>query len=359
MFRYIAWRHIASVGALFVVFTTLIMVIDLIENIRFAGKYAEGSFVFALKITALRALSLTQVLSPFLFLFGSLWCFTQLNRRSEISVMRSAGLSVWRVISPTALVAILAGFFLITFVDPFSAQMMGKSEKMKNDIRGKRTSLVQFFNDGIWLRLSNDDGAVIINAKSINQQEGILGGVTVFKLDTDAGFVERIDAPEGYLGNKNIDLRYAKIRKRDNIISENHDSYILATNLTLDDLNEQVAKPDTISLWSINRFIRLAQAAGLSTNSYYLRYHDLLSTPLKLLGMVLIAAAFSMRPSRMGGTLRLVVFSIAVGFLLYMITAVATALGESGKVPLLMAAWSPAIVATLFAITGLLHLEEG
>jgi len=112
-------------------------------------------------------------------------------------------------------------------------------------------------------------------------------------------------------------------------------------------------------LWNLNRFIRLAEATGVPTAQYYIRFHDLISTPLKLLGMVLIAAAFSMRPSRMGGTLSLVVFAIAAGFVLYMITQISSALGESGKAPLILAAWGPALIATLLAITGLLHLEDG
>ena len=357
--RYIAWRLIASVGGLFIAFTALIMIIDLIENMRFAGKYANGSLLFALKITALRALSLSQVLSPFLFLFGALWCFQQLNKRSEISVMRSAGLSVWRVLAPTALTALFTGILLITVVDPVSTRMLAHSEKMKNDIRGKRTSVVKFLNDGIWLRQTLDEGALLINARSINEKDGILGAVTVFEVDAKGALSERIDAPEGYLEDSKLDMRYAKVRLPGDPLTKSHDSYKIPINLSAQDLSEQVAAPETISLWNLNRFIRLAQATGLSTRAYYLRYHDLLSTPLKLLGMVLIAAGFSMRPSRMGGALILVVFSIATGFILYIITEIATALGEAGSVPLVVAAWSPAIIATLLAITGLLHLEDG
>ena len=154
-------------------------------------------------------------------------------------------------------------------------------------------------------------------------------------------------------------MRYAKVRLPGDPLTKSHDSYKIPINLSAQDLSEQVAAPETISLWNLNRFIRLAQATGLSTRAYYLRYHDLLSTPLKLLGMVLIAAGFSMRPTRMGGALVLVVFSIATGFILYIITEIATALGEAGSVPLVVAAWSPAIIATLLAITGLLHLEDG
>ena len=357
--RYLAWRMVASVGALFIAFTTLIMVIDLIENMRFAGKYADGSFLFALQITALRALSLTQVLSPFLFLFGALWCYTQLNRRSEIAVMRSAGLSIWRVILPGTVVAAGCGIFLITLIDPLSAGMMAKSERMKNDIRGKQTSLVRFFQDGVWLRQSDDNHRLIMNARSVNQTKGLLGGLTIYKFDNNGVFRERIDAPEAEIFQNEVRLKYARRRRLDDYRAQVLPSFSVPTNLTITDLNEQVAKPETISIWDLNRFIALAEAAGLSTTRYYLRYHDLLSTPLKLLGMVLIAAAFSMRPVRLGGTLRLLLVAIGTGFVLYIITEFATALGESGTVPLAMAAWAPAIIATLLALTGLLHLEDG
>lgn len=359
MFRYIAWRLISSVGALFVVFTVLIMVIDLFENIRFAGKFADGSFLFALKLTVLRSLSLTQLLSPFLFLFGSLWCFLQLNKRSEIAVMRSAGLSVWRVLLPATFVSGLTGIILIILLDPLSAGMMAESERLKNDIRGKRTSLVQFFNDGIWLRQRDEGFSIIMNAKGIDSEKGILGTLTIWKISNDSLFIERMDAPQAFIKDNFIELHNAKISRVNENNVRTEEKYNLPTSLSLQDINEQVAQPDTISVWNLQKFIRLAQAAGLPTNSYYLRYHALLSTPLKLIGMMLIAAAFSMRPTRMGGVFTLLIVSLASGFLLYVITAVATALGESGTVPLMMAAWSPAIIATLIAATGLLHLEDG
>lgn len=357
--RYLAWRLIASVGGLFVAFTALIMVIDLIENLRFAGKYVDGSIVFALQLTALRALSLTQVLSPFLFLFGALWCFSQLNRRSEISVMRAAGLSIWRVLLPTTLTAGLIGVLLIALVDPLSARMMAHSERMQNEAQGRKTSLVQFFRDGIWLRQQDEDGRLMINAKGIDQEKGILRDVTIQRFGQHSVFLERLDAPEAVLLEDTLELKNAMLRAPGESIARRLPSFTLATNLAAGDLTKQVAKPETISVWDLRRFIRLAEAAGLPTNQYYLRFHDLLSTPLKLLGMVLIAAVFSIRPTRSGGTIRMIMIAIGTGFILYVLTEIATALGESGNVPLSLAAWTPSIIATLIAVTGLLHLEDG
>jgi len=359
LFRYLSWRLLSSVGGLFIAFTLLIMLIDFVENLRFAGKFADGSLLFALKITLMRSLSLTQLLSPFLFLFGTLWCFTQMSRRSELAVMRSAGVSVWSLLTPTMAVAVITGFVLIIVVDPLSADMMAQSERIKNEARGKRVSLVQFFNDGVWFRQRDGEYSTFINAKSINPEEGILGDPTIWRFGPNNKLIERIDSPEGFFRENYIELVHARLRKPEAAANIYKRTHTLPTPLSVNDLTEQVAKPETISIWKLKRFINLAEVAGLPTNKYYLRFYDLLSTPLKLLGMVLIAATFSMRPNRLGGTIPLVIFSIAAGFGVYIITAISKALGESGTVPLLMAAWTPAIAAILLALTGLLHLEEG
>ena len=75
--------------------------------------------------------------------------------------------------------------------------------------------------------------------------------------------------------------------------------------------------------------------------------------------MVLIAAAFSMRPTRAGGAFKLAVGSILAGFALFIVSEISTAIGESGLAPAALSAWIPAIVASLAAITVLLHVEDG
>jgi lipopolysaccharide export system permease protein len=55
----------------------------------------------------------------------------------------------------------------------------------------------------------------------------------------------------------------------------------------------------------------------------------------------------------------MVLSGIAVGFMLYVIASISRDMGSGGVVPPPLAAWLPAIVATLFGVTVLLHLEDG
>jgi lipopolysaccharide export system permease protein len=54
-----------------------------------------------------------------------------------------------------------------------------------------------------------------------------------------------------------------------------------------------------------------------------------------------------------------VVSGIAAGFLLYFISNVVAALGQNAAIPVALAAWTPAGVSILVAMTLLLHLEDG
>jgi lipopolysaccharide export system permease protein len=85
----------------------------------------------------------------------------------------------------------------------------------------------------------------------------------------------------------------------------------------------------------------------------------LIAEPLLLVAMVLIAATFSMRLTRRGGTLLLIGAGVLTGFMLFLLTNVVHALGLGASVPVGLAAWTPAGVSLMVGIAMLLHLEDG
>jgi lipopolysaccharide export system permease protein len=80
--------------------------------------------------------------------------------------------------------------------------------------------------------------------------------------------------------------------------------------------------------------------------------------PFFLATMVLLAAGFTMRPSRLSASGGLIVFAVLSGFAIYFIRNLAQILGGNGQIPIMLAAWGPPGVVALCAIGLLLHLEE-
>jgi lipopolysaccharide export system permease protein len=73
----------------------------------------------------------------------------------------------------------------------------------------------------------------------------------------------------------------------------------------------------------------------------------------------LLAAGFSMRPSRRGGVAQMIGAGVSAGFALFVLDKITSEFGEAGTLPVELAAWAPTIAGLLLALALLLHLEDG
>ena len=75
--------------------------------------------------------------------------------------------------------------------------------------------------------------------------------------------------------------------------------------------------------------------------------------------MALVAAGFSMRPARRGGVAHMIGSGVAAGFALFVVSKIAEEFGQSGELPVALAAWVPAVSGMMLAVALLLHTEDG
>jgi len=182
--------------------------------------------------------------------------------------------------------------------------------------------------------------------------------VIVFLYGANDRFAGRIDAKSGRLQDRAWLLQDAWVSDT-NGRPTHHDSFTLDTTLTPEQIQESFRSPDTLSFWDLPSFIRAAQAAGFSATRYQLYLYTLYALPALFAAMVLMAASFSLRISREGGTAKVILFSAACGFAVYFFTDLTRVLGQSGTVPVLLAATAPAVAAILIGMTLLFNQEDG
>ena len=106
-------------------------------------------------------------------------------------------------------------------------------------------------------------------------------------------------------------------------------------------------------------FIALLERSGFSAIRHRLHFQSLLALPLLCATMALVGAGFSMRPARRGGVARMIGGGVAAGFALFMISKIAEEFGQSGALPVELAAWAPAASGLMLAVALLLHMEDG
>jgi lipopolysaccharide export system permease protein len=285
--------------------------------------------------------------------------FWRLTRSNELVVARAAGVSVWGFLTPAILVALLVGVVAVTLFNPIAAAMEVSYEKLDNRILRQVGDPLSLSHAGLWLRQSDAAGGqIVVHGEKLTSPELLLRNVSVYFLSRLSEFTSRIEARAARLDGGFWVIEDGQ-RFRPGEPPEPFGELRLPTSLTAVKIEESLASPDTMSFWELPGYITLLEQSGFSAQRHRLHFNILLARPFLFCAMVLVAATFSLRMQRRGGAAMLIVSGVAAGFLLYFLSDIVFALGLSAKIPVLLAAWTPAGVSMIFGTSMLLHLEDG
>ncbi len=355
---YLGRQFLASFFGVFFLFVCLIFMIDTIELMRRGASKPDVTFGIVMDMALLKLPHMAQEVLPFVALFGSMIAFWRLNRNNELVVIRSIGLSVWKFILPALLVVFALGVFKVTVFNPLASTMAAKYEELENKYLRRQSSVLTVSRTGLWLRQNDGRGQSVVHAQSVSEDGLELYRVTMFFYEDEDRFVRRADAKSARLSTGAWTLKDAWVNGP-GLTPTEHKTLTVKTDLTLEKIQESFASPETISFWELPKFIRILEQAGFSSVRHRLHLQSLISEPILLCAMVLIAAVFTLRHNRRAGTAIAVAGGICTGFALYFLSDLISALGLSSSIPVSLAAWIPATASILLGVSMLFHLEDG
>lgn len=357
LYRYLARQYFWNVLIVFSSFSMLAFTIDVVELLnRTSGRGVETTTVLAMALLQLPQLN--QKLLPFAVLFGGVACFVRLSRNQELVSTRAAGVSAWDFLAPPLVVAFALGVFHVTAVTPVAARMLSQFSALEAKYIKGEDSQLSISTNGLWLRQGDSDEQSVIHAARVTNQGVHLDEVIFFLYGSDDRLHGRIDAASADLTDGAWVIRKAYVSGRDGAVSF-HDRFVMKTTLTRSRILESFAPPETLSFWELPAFIASAQNAGFTTVRYRLYLYSLLALPALFVAMVFMAASFSLKISRSGGMLGVVLKGALCGFSVYFFSEMVTALGRSAILPVALAATAPALAAILVGMALVFHREDG
>ena len=360
---YFARRFLFSFVVVAGAFLAILMLVDVIEQLRrFEG--TDVGFGRILQLVLLNAPGAISEILPLIMILATIGLFVALARSSELIVTRASGRSGLRALMSPLTVAAVIGVIAVTTLNPIVAATSSQSERLTELYRTGDTSALSISEEGLWLRQGSPRGQTVIHAERYSSDAGILYDVTFLSYEREGGPVRRIHAGSARLVDGAWSMRVAKIwTLRDGENAEatavEQETLEIPSSLTQERIRDTLGNPSGISIWDLPGTIERLEQAGFSTKRHEVWMQLQFSRPLFLMAMVLVAAAFTMRHTRFGGTGYAVLFAVLLGFGLYFIRNFAQVLGENGQLPVILAAWAPPVAALLLAIGLLLQTEDG
>jgi lipopolysaccharide export system permease protein len=356
--RYVLSHVILWIITFLLVIASMELLIDFVSISRDVGARVDISPAGVARLTLMSAPAVLLVLLPFVFLGGTLAAYVTLNRRSELTAMRAAGISAWRFIFPAAATAFLCGIVATTLVNPAAARLNARYESERADLM--KNYLPGAAPKDIWLREGHGRGQVVMHARA--RTDFGLKDVSFFFYEVDGQgvpqFRQRVEAKEARFNPGGLILSDVR-SSRPGGIEERSQSLTLTLLFRDPSVLLRAGAADQISFWDLPGAIRSARDAGLASTAYQIQLQQLVAAPVLYAAMAVLAAAFSLRLMRLGGLAGMAGAGLAIGFAVFFINALCGALGRSGVIPTYAAVWAPPALALLSGLSLLCYTEDG
>lgn len=335
--RYIAVTWLRLFGLCLGSFVAVYLVLDMMDKIprymRAGAAMADIAGFFLNKLP-----EMVGQTAAFSTLMATLLTLGLLSRNSEITAMRSCGISLLRISFPMLVLGLIVSILLLVnseMIVPKSYVRMDYIERVK--IKKQGVNAVFKLNN-IWFR----SDSMILQAHALDPQQSMLKGVTVWTLDSSLNPVSRIDAERAEFKDGRWMLRQLVIKDFSSG-SGYHATRLpnmeVALNLKVDDLKVLDNNADNLSYKKLREYAENLQRGGYQAFRYLTMMHSKLSAPFAAFVMVILGIPFAIRNSRSGGVALGIGASVGIGFAYFVVNAVLLSYGRSGVVPAIMAAW--------------------
>lgn len=354
------WRFLAVLMALFTITA-------LSESIEIQRMFRANDMPYtqALQLSLLKTPASIYRLLPIIVTLATLSLFLNLSRTSELVITRAAGRSAMRSLIAPCAIAFLIGLVGVGVLSPILSATTKLYDTTVSQLRSGGTSSFSLTRQGLWLRQGSAVNQTVIFAERANFDGTRLFGVTIFEYDAQGLALRRLETASARLvpgawalgagkswdlgGEENVPEKTARV----------FTAFSVASELTADQILDSLGDPENVSFWDLQKFAQRLDNSGFSSLKHRIYFQVELAQPFFLLTMVLIAAAFTMRPARFGRTGILVLIAVLTGFSIFFLRNFAQILGANGEIPIKLAAWGPPSVAVCLALGLLLHFEDG
>jgi LPS export ABC transporter permease LptG/LPS export ABC transporter permease LptF len=295
--------------------------------------------------------------TPLCALVAVLVTFGALNRTSELTAMKSSGVSLYRIIAPVLFVTLLISAGLFTFDEFYLPAANRRQEALLSVIKDKPAQTF-LRPDRQWISGQTNkagDPSRIFYYQFFNAEKDVFANLTVFEFDpTTFTLQRRIFATSArwdpQLNDWVFDNGWQRTFSGDTIAS-----YRPFTVSTFPEIREQPSyfkKEDLpsqeMSYNELAHYITDLKQSGFDTKRLSVQLNKKIAYPLITLVMAILAIPFALSMGKKG-SLTGIATAIGLAITYWVVALIFESLGNVNTLPAILAAWTPDL---LFGITG-------
>ncbi|MHA6298850.1 LptF/LptG family permease [Devosia sp. CAU 1758] len=344
-------RLSSRIAATVFIFYGLIALVESLDTWRFTYVAEQHGLHMAILMVAMSAVRWTIKTLPVTVLMGAILGLIDLKMRHELTVIKTSGISIWRLLRVPVVVLIASSFLIVLGAETLSTQI---NRELAPTPPGQTAQLTP--PGEIWLEQRGEGAHYVLMARSMTQGGSTLADVTLFHLGESD--IPRLEAAEAILKAGHWTFPVATVRTPDNPARQVFDTRIPTTSSAAE-ISLKLASTEDMTFFELAQLLQRGVSDPTIRSATAMRLIKLLALPLVLTGSLLIAFAFTAGYTRNTQFGPAVLYGMILGFLVFVITEMADRAGSTGVLDPVFAAVGPAVVAIVIGVSVLLHKEDG
>ena len=329
----------------------LCVVCGIIFATAFMQEIAASPLTQAVNSSFSHFLEMFPMFLPLVAFMGTLLTFYKLLLSSELVIIQSSGLSTYEIMRPMLLTSVIFGAITATVINPLATKYN------RTELMGQR---IEKIDNAIWLREKTDAGSIVIRATGMKNspEDGLVfSNATLIKQNEKYQITERASADILILENGVISAKNALILDSKGIQSRR--DFDMSTSLSRKNIIRQYLKSNQVSFWALPEFIKTLKSMGAPATMHTLQFLSLLFLPFVLVSMTVLGVLFSRTKQRRNFSFtKQFGLGIVVCFVVYFIIQIFNAMGSSGAMAPVLAAFFPPVIVLFFAATAITRSDN-
>ncbi len=347
--RYIAGVVVAGTGIALVLilgFDAFFAIINQLDEVG-KGTYTTGKMLQYVLLTTPRSL---YELFPTVALVGSLMGMGLLAANGELTAMRAAGMSVWRIVRSV----VQAGVVMLCLVVLLGEYVAPVAEQYAQSLRASAINkgISVMGGNGLWIR---DEERFIHVRRVISENK--LADITILAFDQNLRMQSATHAASAtYEQNHWLLQQVDKSNFTENSVqASGTKTEILESVLTPDLISIIMLKPQNMSVSNIRQYVDYLEENGLDSQPYQYAFWSRLVTPASAIIMLIISVPFVFSGLRSVTAGQRVFVGILTGIGFYLLNQIAGQMGQVYNLNPLLASVTPGL---LFLVLGVLAIRR-
>jgi len=343
--KFIISIFLNSIFNVFLIMFSLIFILNLLTELEFF-KNIQVSIYYPIYFSFLNTPSFIFDVFPFIFLLSTQLFFNSLFNDDQIDILKYSGLKNSKILLIINITTFVLGIFIIIFFYNLSSNVKSLYLELKTNYTKDDKYLAVITNNGLWIKDIIRSKTLIINAAKIDKN--FLVDTYISEFDQNFEIVKNIRSKKIDISKNEWLIYNAEIYEQN--YKKNEKMLKLNTNFNYNIIQNLFSNLSSLSLLDLWEMRKNYKKLNYSVTDIDLQLMKLISYPLYLLLMTMLAAIIMFNTKKSSNKYKRIVLGLFCSVVIYYFSNFFYVLGSTEKINLAISVTIPLLILFLINI---------